>query len=126
MAELHVHRHDELKQQDSAQTVGVSRREIVLGADAIGLEARTPAGSVSGWHHHGDYATYGYVVAGALRLEFGPGGGQALDAGPGDFFVVPPHTVHREGNPAPDDQVLIAFRLGEGPTVVNVDGPDPA
>jgi hypothetical protein len=38
---------------------------------------------------------------------------------------VPPHTVHRESNPSEDEQVVIGIRIGTGPTVVNVDGPEP-
>jgi mannose-6-phosphate isomerase-like protein (cupin superfamily) len=44
----------------------------------------------------------------------------------GDFFVVPPHTVHREGNPGSEEQVLVRVRVGSGPTVINVERPDPA
>jgi mannose-6-phosphate isomerase-like protein (cupin superfamily) len=44
----------------------------------------------------------------------------------GDFFVVPPHTVHREGNPGSEEQVLVGVRVGSGPTVINVEHPDPA
>jgi uncharacterized RmlC-like cupin family protein len=64
------------------------------------------------------------VIAGRLRLEFGPGGARSVEAGPGEFFYVPPATIHREGNPASHDQVLVGFRVGPGPTVFNVDGPE--
>jgi uncharacterized RmlC-like cupin family protein len=76
-------------------------------------------------NHHGGYRTLGYVFAGRLRLESGPGGGTIDDAGPGEFFVVPPHTVHRESNPGDDEQIVVGIRIGTGPTVVNVDGPEP-
>jgi uncharacterized RmlC-like cupin family protein len=32
-----------------------------------------PGGATTGWHHHGDYATYGYVTGGGMTVEFGPG-----------------------------------------------------
>jgi uncharacterized RmlC-like cupin family protein len=57
-------------------------------------------------------------------VEFGPGGSETLEAGPGDFFVVPPHTVHRESNPGAAQHLLVVARVGSGPTVFEVDGPD--
>jgi quercetin dioxygenase-like cupin family protein len=101
----------------------MARREAVTGDTRI-LSVRTQPGSISGWHHHAAYATYGYVVAGRLRLESGPDGRTVDEAGPGDYFVIPPQTVHREGNPADDEQVIVGFRVGSGVTVVNVESPD--
>ena len=40
------------------------------------------------------------------------------------FVFVPPHTVHREGNPTSDQAALIVVRAGSGEPVFNVDGPD--
>jgi uncharacterized RmlC-like cupin family protein len=84
----------------------------------------TEAGMVSGWHHHGDYESHIYVLSGALRMESGPGGEVVVDAHPGDFVFVPPHTVHREGNPTSADATVIVVRAGRGEVVFNVDGPD--
>jgi uncharacterized RmlC-like cupin family protein len=84
----------------------------------------TEAGMVSGWHHHGDYESHIYVLAGALRMESGPGGQDVVEAQPGDFVFVPPHTVHREGNPTSTEAKLVVVRAGTGEAVVNVDGPD--
>jgi hypothetical protein len=80
---------------------------------------------MSGWHHHGDHDTCVYVVAGTVRLEFGPGGGQAVDAGPGDFLHIPRHVVHREVNPGSATSQEVVTRSGTGPPTVNVDGPAP-
>jgi mannose-6-phosphate isomerase-like protein (cupin superfamily) len=66
------------------------------------------------------------VVSGELQFEFGPNGAESVVAHAGDFFIVPPHTVHREGNPGSEEQVLVGVRVGTGPTVINVDGPEPA
>lgn len=63
-------------------------------------------------------------MAGRLRLESGPGGSQIVEAGSGDFFIVPPDTIHRESNPSAEEQVIVGFRIGDGPTVINVDGPE--
>jgi hypothetical protein len=57
-----------------------------------------PGGASTGWPHHGDYATYGYVTSGGMIVEFAPDGGA-------DVIV-------RVG--------------GAGATVFNVEGPDPA
>ncbi len=105
-------------------TPGMNRAEA-FATDAVWVgEVRTDPGVMSGWHHHGEHATYGRVLSGSARVEFGPGGSETLEAGPGDFFHVPPHTVHREGNPGDREHVVVVVRLGSGPTVVNVDGPE--
>lgn len=115
---------DKLETGDATYTPGIERRQAPAGGDAQAFIARTASGKVSGWHHHADTVTLGYVISGRIRFEFGPGGKQVVEAGPGDFFRVPPRVVHREGNPSDTEQVLAAFRIGSGPTVVNVDGPD--
>ena len=108
---------------ENVPTPGMERREAVAGTTRI-IAVRTRPGLVSGWHHHGGYATYGYVMAGRLRLESGPGGSQIVEAGSGDFFIVPPDTIYRESNPSAEEQVIVGFRIGDGPTVINVDGPE--
>ena len=107
-------------------TPGMDRR-LAYQSDRLwtGL-VHTDAGVSSGWHHHGEYETCIYVVDGRLVLEFGPGGEQVIDAGPGDFVQVPPHTVHRERNPTGDTSTAVLVRSGEGPPTINVDGPEPA
>jgi uncharacterized RmlC-like cupin family protein len=109
--------------ESGPSTGGMTRKTAVAGDDIWMGEVRTEAGAMSGWHHHGEHTTYGYIIAGRARVEFGPGGGQSLEGASGDFFVVPPHTVHREGNPGSEEQVLVAIRLGNGPSVINVEGP---
>ena len=121
VSEVRIIRADELR--ENVPTPGMERREATAGTARI-IAVRTRPGLVSGWHHHADHTTYGYVIAGRLRLESGSGGATAVDAGPGDFFIVPPRTVHRESNPGNEEQVLVGFRVGDGETVVNVDGPD--
>ena len=86
---------------------------------------RTEPGVTSGWHHHGDYDTSVYVVDGTVRIEFGPGGAQAVDAGPGDFLHIPRHVVHREVNPGSTASEEVVTRAGTGPPTINVDGPAP-
>ncbi|MDI2128974.1 cupin domain-containing protein [Yinghuangia seranimata] len=86
---------------------------------------RTEAGAVSGWHHHGEHESVIYVLSGALRMEFGPGGSHTVDAGPGDFLHVPKGAVHRESNPSAEAADIIVVRAGTGESTVNTDGPAP-
>ena len=85
--------------------------------------AGTP-GMLSGWHHHGSYESTIYVMTGALRMEFGPGGAETLETGPGDFLYVAPGAIHRESNPSADESRIIVVRAGSGEPVFNVDGPE--
>jgi uncharacterized RmlC-like cupin family protein len=107
-------------------TPGMRRQRAI---DVPGLWAgvvHTDPGATSGWHHHGGHETSLYVVSGAMRLEFGPGGGSTVDAGPGDFVHVPAYAVHRESNPTGEPATAVIARAGTGVPTVNVDGPDPA
>ena len=107
-------------------TAGMDRKTAATTDTLWVGEVRTRPGARSGWHHHGEHTTYGRVVSGQIQFEFGPNGAQSVVAGDGDFFVVPPHTIHREGNPGAEEHVLVAVRVGTGPTVINVESPEPA
>ena len=85
--------------------------------------ARTDAGMVSGWHHHGDHETTIYVLTGALLMEFGRGGSRTVEAGPGDFVYVPKGAVHRESNPSAEPADIVVVRAGWGKSTINLDGP---
>ncbi len=101
-------------------------RERAFEADGLWAGVvHTEPGATSGWHHHGGHETSLYVVAGTLRLEYGPDGGGAVDAGPGDFVHVPAWTVHREANPTGEVSSAVIARAGQGVPTVNVDGPEP-
>ena len=104
-------------------TPGMVREQAIAVEGLWSGFVRTAAGMTSGWHHHGDHETSIYVVDGALRMEFGDGGGDVIDAGPGDFLHVPKGAIHREGNPADHESHLIVTRAGSGPPTINVDGP---
>ncbi len=65
------------------------------------------------------------MLRGRVRFEYGPGGGSSTEVEEGGYFHVPVGLVHRDVNP--DDQpqdMLIAF-VGDGPLVVNLEGPEP-
>lgn len=109
---------------DGDPTPGM-RRSVAI--DVPGLWSgvvHTEPGAVSGWHHHGAHETSLYVVAGMMRLEFGPKGQGSVDAGPGDFIHVPAGVVHRESNPTSDPSEAVIARAGSGAPTVNVDGPE--
>jgi hypothetical protein len=59
-----------------------------------------------------------------VTLEFGPGGAESVVAGAGDFFHVPPGTVHRETVGTDVDFDGFVLRLGGGSERVDMDGPD--
>ncbi len=111
----------DLKEADP--TPGMVRKEAIV-ADGIwaGL-VRTEPGAVSGWHLPGGYETSIYVARGRVRIEWGAGGREVVDAEPGDFLHVPPGAVHRESNPGEDESAIVVVRAGRGVPTVNVDGP---
>lgn len=108
-----------------ASTPGMVREQALATDEMWAGFVTTDAGMMSGWHHHGDHETAIYVLSGAMRMEFGPGGGETLEARPGDFLYVPPHAVHRESNPSAEAGTAVVVRGGKGEVVVNVDGPPP-
>ena len=105
-------------------TQGIMREQAMQTDGMWAGVARTDAGMVSGWHHHGGYESAIYVLTGSLRMEFGSDGLESFDAGPGDFVFVGKHAVHREGNPSSEEATIVVVRAGQGEPVVNVDGPE--
>jgi uncharacterized RmlC-like cupin family protein len=89
------------------------------------MRARAEPLAATGWHHHGDRDVLGYVVKGGARFEFGRGGADAIEVEEGGMFHVPAGLVHRDVNPLDEPQEIILAVVGDGPLVVNVDGPDP-
>jgi quercetin dioxygenase-like cupin family protein len=112
--------------QAAAPTPGVLR-EIAFDTErATLMRARAEGGAASGWHHHGDRDVLGYVVRGRARFEFGPDGAESTEVEEGGFFHVPAGLVHRDVNPSDEPQEIILSVVGEGPLVVNLDGPPSA
>ena len=108
-----------------AATPGMDRRLLAEDDDRWIGWVRVEPGVASGWHHHADRDTYIFVVAGTMRIESGPGGAEAVEGTPGDFIFVPRQTIHREvvTSDGPADGFVV--RIGPGPQVVNVEGPEP-
>lgn len=63
---------------------------------------------------------------GKVTLEFGPGGRERVEVSEGEYFEVLKHLVHREGNMTTETGEAVIMRVGEGPVVFPVEGPDPA
>jgi uncharacterized RmlC-like cupin family protein len=85
---------------------------------------KTAPGMVSGWHHHGDYDTFVYLVSGRARVEFGSGGTEVREGMGGGFAHIPKGVIHRESNPSDEESVAVVVRLGTGVPVVNVNRPE--
>ncbi len=112
------------ERREGAPTPGMIREEAVATDRMWAGLARTEAGMASGWHHHGLYESTIYVLSGALRMEFGPGGSEVLEARPGDFLYVAPAAVHRESNPSDEESQIVVVRSGSGEPVINMEGPE--
>ncbi len=110
----------------AASTPGVVREVAFETGRATLIRARAEAGAVSGWHHHGGRDVLGHVVRGRARFEFGRGGKESTEVEEGGFFHVPAGLIHRDVNPLDQPQEIILAVVGEGPLVINVDGPRPA
>lgn len=123
MTQIRVVHPDDRAISEADATAGMVRETAVKADDVWVGVVRTAPQRPSGWHHHGEHDTYAYVQSGGISFEFGPGGSQKVEAGPGDFVHVPAGIVHREVNPAEDEGSVILVRVGSGPPVINVEGP---
>ncbi|MCO4762963.1 MAG: cupin domain-containing protein [Myxococcales bacterium] len=78
----------------------------------------TEPGSASPWHHHGEYDTYVYLLAGEGTVEFGEGGTERKTfIADGSVAKVPKGLVHREVNTGSVQNKFLIFRVGEGEPV---------
>jgi uncharacterized RmlC-like cupin family protein len=107
----------------AGQTPGLVREEAISNEHLWTGIAKTEPGMRSGWHHHGDWETIAYVIAGACRLEYGPGGREVALAEPGDYLYIPKGEIHRESNPTEGEQALVIVRFGSGPVLFPAEGP---
>ncbi len=123
MPQIEVVRSADLRSGESTQ--GIVRNTAFEQSGILVARSRIAGGVSSGWHHHGERELYGFLVLGRLRLEYGLKGRLAVDLDPGDFFHIPSRVVHRDVNPATDHEIVVVnVFAGEGPSVVNVPGPD--
>jgi uncharacterized RmlC-like cupin family protein len=114
---------DQRRAPDGPATPGMHRLEALAEDGAWLGTVTTEPDTLSGWHHHGDYETYIYVLSGSARLDtFEAGGILRHDAPAGSFIVVPRRTVHREGSASPDGVEAVLVRIGRGQVVFPVEG----
>lgn len=123
MSGIEVVRRDELTAGSS--TRGITREKAFEEGIVLVSRSRIAGGVASDWHHHGRRRLFGILLAGRLRLEYGPHGKEAVDLEAGDFFRLPVGLVHRDVNLDPRQEALVAaFLEGEGIPIVNVAGPE--
>jgi hypothetical protein len=100
-------------------TPGMDRHDGEVSPNVRAIHVRTEPGIVSGWHHHGRYTTYGAVLSGRLRFEFGSGGE--------DTSAAPATSSFRQADSSRRDLARGTsprrFPIGKK-AVVNVDGPE--
>jgi len=106
-------------------TPGMERRQLFAGNGRWAGWIRTDAGTAGGWHHHGANDSYIYILSGSLTIDFGAGGRESVRAAAGDFIFNPANIIHRETTSPDGDVEAFVVRIGDGPQLVNVDGPDP-
>jgi uncharacterized RmlC-like cupin family protein len=111
---------DELADTDSAP--GIKREEAFAKPGLWAGRSTTEPGVTSGWHHHGEADTVVYVLSGTVVIEFGE---DRVEAGQGEFLLIPGGLVHRESTPSEGPSKSVVIRSGgEGPPTYEVDGPD--
>jgi uncharacterized RmlC-like cupin family protein len=111
------------REPDGPTTPGMHRLEALFEEGAWLGTVMTDPNTISGWHHHGGYQTYIYVLSGAARLDTFEGGEiRRHEAPAGSFIDVPPGTVHREGSASPTGMEAVLVRIGGGQVVFPVDG----
>lgn len=115
--------HDQL--QDGPNTPGQNRR-TAFAPDGLWVgECEVTAHDLpSQWHHHADYDSIMYMLAGRIRVDWGATGEKSFELGPGDYAFFRRGVIHRaqilEGR---DNCRYVFVRIGQGESVVNVDGP---
>lgn len=102
----------------TAQTPGMLRRTAIDG-DSVGARSLwmgrvfTDPGMRSGAHHHGESESGIFVISGHLRMLFGEGLRETVDARAGDYIYVPANCVHVEMNVSdsePADVIVVRDR----------------
>ena len=110
---------------DGPGSIGMHRR-VAFEHDGVWFgTVRTEPGVTSDWHHHGDYDTYIYGLAGELHLQCVDGDRAAEYAIlPGDVLFLPKGVVHREDGGSGDGGEAVIVRFGHGQVVFPVDNSD--
>lgn len=100
----------------------IHRRQAFAATGLWAGLATTEPGLASGWHHHDGHDTIIYGLSGRLIVEFGDD--ERVEAGAGDFLLIPSGLVHREITPGEAPAEFVVVRAGgDGPPTIEVDGP---
>lgn len=109
----------------AAQVAGMTRYEAVSGR-TVGTRSLqlgrvvAHAGLISAVHHHGDCETAVFLMSGRVLMLFGPDQRERIELVPGDFFFVPPWTIHAEANLGSEDAEFIVAQSSPQGIVVNL------
>jgi uncharacterized RmlC-like cupin family protein len=104
--------------------IGVAGHEAFHHAHGWVGFLRLEPGASSPWHHHGEWDSYAYVLAGVLRWEHGPGGDDATEIAAGGVGHMPAWMIHRDVSAGEEDLEIVLFRAGHGELTIDVAGPD--
>lgn len=110
---------------DAAQVAGMTRYEAIGGSTVGARSLRlgrvvAHAGMISAVHHHGDCETAVYLMSGRVLMLFGPDLRERIELVPGDFFFVPPWTIHAEANLGGEDAEFIVAQSSPQGIAVNL------
>ena len=111
--------------KDGPNTPGQNRK-TALSPDGlwVGECTVTAYDQPSQWHHHKDYDSVMYMLSGRIRVDWGPNGEKSFELGPGDYAFMGRKAIHRAHIIESDGDCRYIFvRIGQGESVVNVDGP---
>lgn len=102
-------------------------REKAFAGDGIwvgycDITARDEPGE---WHHHADYDSVMYLISGRCRIDHGDAGEKSTIMSAGDFGFFGKGVIHRVQILDDGRCDYVFFRLGQGESVVPVDGPGP-
>lgn len=108
----------------TVQTRGMVRQPGItkdtVGVSKVWMGVVTAAPNESGApHHHGEAETAAYVISGKVRVYYGEDFKEYVEAGPGDFLFVPPHTPHIEANPFDEPHTAVLVRAPDN-IVINL------
>jgi uncharacterized RmlC-like cupin family protein len=95
----------------TSETVGTSK--VWMGVVTAAPNEKGPP------HHHGEAETAAYVLSGKVRVYYGENFEEYVEAGPGDFLFVPPHTPHIEANPYDEAHTAVLVRAPDN-IVINL------
>ena len=91
-------------------------RSIAVSADLTGSAGlyssvvTTAPGAKTRIHHHGPCETSIYVLSGAARYTWGPGGvEESFDAAAGDFVYIPAGEIHVEANASVSEPLVVVL-----------------